>query len=381
VTALAAVLWVLLSCGSVSADDADSPKTSSSIKQALVEAYAKRQGLSLEYRLTSSAMGAVPAGQYIRRVIAADRRGQFFLDNSHGHDAMAFTDDPYRRMTFVCPTRIEILRCLDRIIRKYPPPVPASLLRSLPGELVLLLGWWPFADAPELEMLGRKRSIEALKNDASFILRPQAQVVDGYSCHVIEIPKVDSIWVDTTNAYVVRRREFFDHETGALAFLVEYRDYRAISTDVQVPVSIRISEFDYAAQFAPDRDRCINRLDFRILNAQSNEHVDIPALTAAFRLPGTMQMTLRYEDEKLLQDEYELIAEGEEDHARSIVLWGRKQLDSAGDRPDSDPLRLLRPSLLSLSAGLAAGCLVLVVRSYFRTRSSGGASPRKVHPD
>ena len=198
---------------------------------------------------------------------------------------------------------------------------------------------------------------------------------------MIEIPKVDSIWVDTANAHVVRRRELFDNETGALASRIEYGDYREIGTDVQVPMLIRISEFDYAAQFATDRERCVNRLDFRILNAQSNERVDIPAMAAAFRLPGTMQMTLRYEDEKLLQDEYELIAEGEEDHARSIVLWGRKQLDSAGDRPDSDPLSLLRPSLLSLSAGLAAGCLVLFVRSYFRTRPSGGASSREVLPD
>jgi hypothetical protein len=368
--AFAAVLWTLLSCGSGLANDADPKKTASSIKQALVESYAKRRALRLEYRFTSLLMATVPAGQYVRRVIAADRRGQFFLDNSHGHQSMDFVDDPFRKITFIYPTGFEIFRPLDRVVREYALPVPISLSRDMPGELMFLLSWWPF-DAPERDMLGRKLSIEALKNDESYILRPGGQVVDGHLCDVIEVPKADSIWVDTANAHVIRRRELFDSDTGALGRRVEFGDYRTIGGDVHVPISMRISEFDYAARSAPDRERCVNRIDFQILDARSNEDVDIPAM-AAIRPPGTIKASPK--------EEYELITGGEEDHARSIALWGGKQLDSSDNRPDSRPLGRLLPFLLSLAAGLAVGCSVLLVRAYFRARPSDGASSSRVHP-
>lgn len=356
--ALGAVVWALCTYSVLLADDAAAHKTSVSIKQALVDSYAKRQGLSVEYRFISSDMGSVPAGQYVRRIIAADRRGNFFFDNAHGHESMSIADDPFHKISLVSPTGIEILRPLDRVVRRYTPPVPMSLAGGLPGEFMVLFGWWPFVDTPEQQMLGRKRSIEALESDDSYVIRPQTDVIDGYLCDVIEIPKVDVIWVSVTDGPVVRRRDLFDIETGALALRVDYGDYRTIGSGIQVPMSMRTAEFDYAAQFPAARERCLKRIEFQILNARSNEDVDIPAMAAAVRLPGAIQRSS--------QDEYELLAEGEEEYARSIVLWGRKQLDSSGNQSDSRWLSLLRPSLFYFSAGLAVGCLLLLVRSYYQ---------------
>jgi len=352
------------------AQQADTPRTLSGIRQGLVKSYTKRQALSIEYRFTSSAMGNVPAGQYVRRVIAADRRGHLLFDNAHGHVMTEFSDDPSRRITFVYPTGLEIMSPLSRVVRRYPAPSRVPLLRGLPGELVLLLGWWPFRDLSESDILGSGLSVEAVENNNSYVLRPRAEVVDGHSCDVMEIPNVDSLWVDTANGYVVRRRELFDRETGALHRRVEYRDYRFIGTDVQLPMALQASVFDSRAQTLRERERRVNRIDFHIINAESNENVDVVAMAASTRLGGTIQKPLKDEDE------YELITEGEEDHAHSLVLWARKQVDSSGNRSDSDPLRLLLPPMIALGAGLAVGCLVLLVRIYFRMRCSPGTASR-----
>jgi len=359
---LAAVSGTLLACGFRSANGADLHETSASIRRSLADTYAKRQALYLEYRFTSSSMEASPAGQYVRRIIAADRQGNAFLDNSHGHVSMSFVDDPYRKISIIRPTGVEIFSPLSRVIRNYPPPAPKSLLRGLPGELVLLLGWWPFMDCSEREVFGRERSTEALRDDEHYVLLPQAQVIDGALCKVVQKPQFDTIWLDPANAHVIRRRELFDDESGALQMRIEYADFQTIGEDVLVPMSIRILEFDYAAQLPEDRERCLNRIAFHVIQVQANAAVDVAVMAAAIQPPGTIRMRPT--------NEYELSTGGEEEHARSIADWGRRQLHPFDDLPEPCLLNLLRPTLLSLGAGFAAGCFALWGRSYLKTRLS-----------
>lgn len=355
--ALTGVLWSFLSVGSGLAESVDLQKTPQSIKQVLVDSYAKRKALSIEYRFVSSAMGDVPAGKYVQRIVAADRRGFFFIDNGHGHESMTLAEDPFRKISSVSPHRTEIFMTLDRVLEGYSGRVPDEFLRALPREIVFLLGWWPFVGAPEQKILGRERSIDALERDDSYILQNQVHMIDGYECDVIEIPKADAIWVDTTSGGVIRRRELFDNESGALALRIEFGDFRMVSDDIRMPMSIKTSEFDYEAPFAVGRERCLNLVTYQILNCRLNEGIDVPAMAPVYS-PGTIR--------RVRDGEYQLVTSEEVDHAGSMVAWGRKQIDSSGDQANQGSMSSLRSSLLFFGSGFAVGCLIWFLLLGFR---------------
>jgi len=345
---LSAICWASFHVEVGWAQEAAS-RSATTIRQAVVNAHRKQHSLWLEYRLTSSAMNTAPAGQYIHRIVAADRRGSFYLDNGHAHQSMALAEDPYRKLSFVSPAGTDLFVPLDRVVERYPAPVPTVFLRSLPSELSFLLDWWPFLDSAEEEILGHKRCLESLMEMDIWHLRSQAELIDGHSCDVIEIPNIDAVWVDSQHGHAVRRREVFDRESGVLALRIEFGDYLPTKGGVDVPRLIHISEYDYAAEAGPDRERCVNRLELRVLEARTNSDVQIPTLSASV-LPGTIQ--------EVRHDLYELVRPDEEDHARSIVQWGRKQLQpTSGELVEEIPLRWPW-YLLYATAGAIIGWLI-----------------------
>src|SRR5262249_45309928 len=45
------------------------------------------------------------------------------------------------------------------------------------------------------------------KNPKIYVVLPELEVVDGRSCHVIEYPKFDKVWIDAERGFAVVRRE------------------------------------------------------------------------------------------------------------------------------------------------------------------------------
>ncbi|WP_157605161.1 hypothetical protein [Schlesneria paludicola] len=327
---------------------AEFPKTVSGVKRELLESHEKRHALYVEYRFARSTMIPVTTSRYVRRVIAADRQGHFYLDNGHEHDSMEWEDDPYRKIAFVGPNGTQVLRPLDRVVDRYPAPVSPSFLHSLPGELMLVLGWWPFLDVAEHEMYGHKRSIEEVAADADYALRDEQEVIGGRNCDVIEIPHVDVLWVDSDHGGLVRRRELYDVPTGALALTVEFDEYRDVRDGAQIPMSIRTIAFDYTAQSPEGRLRHLNHLHFKIDSVRANDDASILAL-ADITLPGVIQ--------RINDDQYSLVTEGEQCHAQSLKEWARRLIRSSQGRSDVASWSRLGTPIAFFLGGLIAGTL------------------------
>lgn len=58
------------------------------------------------------------------------------------------------------------------------------------------------------------------ENLAKYKLRPRLEAIDGFSCHVLEWPGIDIIWLDAAHGFVARKRQFsFDSKHLALTWL------------------------------------------------------------------------------------------------------------------------------------------------------------------
>ena len=103
------------------ADSAPDPAaiTVSHIQAGVLSAHAQRQALRIEYRWKNQKRQPTQADGHVRRVVAANRRGQLYLDNGHVSETLTWDRDPYRKLTYISGDSVEVLRPLDRVVERY----------------------------------------------------------------------------------------------------------------------------------------------------------------------------------------------------------------------------------------------------------------------
>ena len=306
------------------ADSAPDPAaiTVSHIQAGVLSAHAQRQALRIEYRWKNQKRQPTQADGHVRRVVAANRRGQLYLDNGPVSETLTWDRDPYRKLTYISGDSVEVLRPLDRVVERYAT-TQFDLQRDLPHELVTLLGWWPFLGHPEPDLLGRKLSIDELASNDGYLLRDEPEGIDGRACRVIEVPQIDVVWIDVPAGFVVRRRDLYHPLTQAVGARIEYQEYTECGEGVSLPYRVVLSEFDAAATEASNRGRVVTHLIAELTDVACNAEVDLDA--SALELPpGTVRKQ---------ENRFEVVTPGEDEFATTIAEWAAQAMASGASLP------------------------------------------------
>lgn len=101
--------------------------------------------------------------------------------------------------------------------------------------------YWPCVEA-DLNEEGHLY-LPSTIDTAGVRVRKHCEIVLGSQCHVVEIPGLDELWIDTERGYaVVMRRRRFDRN-GPLKAAAVHRDWQEVSPGVWLPKSSTIHYF------------------------------------------------------------------------------------------------------------------------------------------
>jgi hypothetical protein len=116
-------------------------------------------------------------------------------------------------------------------------------------------GWWPPGDAwrpPQAESHPHYLHLALETRDCR--VAELQDLVDGASCHVIEIPGGDRIWVDPSIGWAVRRREKYWPSMGKKRAFYELTDYREEEPGIWLPRGLRRNVFAATTDANGDQD-------------------------------------------------------------------------------------------------------------------------------
>jgi hypothetical protein len=353
-----AVLCVTIGVGARPDPQAGRPSTggesvsAGALAKELSDQHDSLTALSLVYQQEPISQPDKPAGGYSRRFVAASRPGFFFRDNGHGHDAMSWSDDPFRKTLLITPTQSTLLENLNRILieldTKHSGPAPPDLEIEL---IFRALCWWPFTDWSPPKIYGRPWSMSSLLRGGAYGLRPRKEPVGSRPCHVLEVKDTDVIWVDCEGPRCVLRRDIYNPATRSVASRYEMADYRDAGDGVWLPGRLRNLQFDTNAHTPSLRARVVIDATFLIHDIKVNGAVD----PGTFRLdlgPGTMRNVVSKGEER-----FEPVRDGQAEHFQSILEWSRKY----AIRPAASDARLSGRVWLFASIGIVAGALAVAL--------------------
>ena len=319
-----AMLCVVIVTGAVPDSQADGSSTpreaidSAALAKELADQHDSLTALSLVYQAEPTSEPSMPAGGYLRRLVAASRPGFYLHDNGHGHDRMRVSEDPYRKILLITPTESTILENLNRLVEdlgtKHSGPAPDDIR----GDLIFqALCWWPFANWSAPEIFGRPWSMSSLLKGGAYRLRPQQEAVGSRLCYVLEVKNTDVIWVDRERPRCVLRRDIYNPAARSVHSRFEMMGYRDVGDGIWLPGRLRNRQFDSNAHTPALRARAVVDGTFLIHDIKVNGAVE----PGTFRLnlePGTVRRVVSHGQERI-----EPVRDGQAEHFQSILAWSR----------------------------------------------------------
>ncbi len=110
---------------------------------------------------------------------------------------------------------------------------------------------YPVAPDPDLNQPPRERyraedywlPWALVKNREAYRVRPELERVDGVSCHVLERPRLDVMWIQTEPTLLLRRRQFHWKEGGPIRQLATFRNHKEVSKGVWLPLELDLDRY------------------------------------------------------------------------------------------------------------------------------------------
>ena len=314
---LLAIQWATTNKPAAAEDDAPNAEFEiDQLRQAMRLTTEQLRSFHVKYRLTGYPGNVVPDGFYVERTIAVRSPDWLFTDAGHGHDAMHWTDDPYRQTAYVTPDELINVYPIDRAFLK----VSLNGLKSLPGSLdseffFFATGIWPLTKWQPPRPNGQPHMLVEIIEDDQFVkIRDKQEKIGNDWCHVLARNDTDVIWLDVSHGCCIRQREFYDQSSGNLVARIVCREIHEVDAGVWLPKFIDNNRFDFNATTAEGRNRKLVDSTVEILEFQVGELADE---TFSFTpQPGALLV-----DPDDITAAPEQVLAGGIDHLESTVDW------------------------------------------------------------
>lgn len=327
--------------------------TALNLRERLAREFDSIHALSLVYQQRPTSPPGKPAGGYTRRFVAAARPGFFLRDNSHGHSAMDWGDDPFRKTLLKTPDAITLKEELSRVVTDIDPKYPGATRADVQGELTFrALCWWPLADWEPPSIFGRPWSMPALMRRDDYTLRERIETIDGIPCHVLEVPGVDVLWLSVDNPSCVIRRAVYNPDTRSIASQFDMRGYSEVMAGIWMPARVVNRQFDSFASTQVGRNRVVVEGDFDLTQVRVNAQV----APSVFRLDYGSGAIRRVRNGA--SEHYEAASPGQADFARSLSDWCRRYAERGPASSANRATGAIPAAAFGLSAGGIA-CLII----------------------
>lgn len=250
--------------------------------------------LNLSYTLTYSLLAGKPRFGFARMEVKNIRNGDklkmwmkgWRLGSQQPSDERACTWNGIVGMERVNPSVVSISNKSDNLIYYYSyytdflgfPGGSASLPTSAGNSYSRDDYWLP-------DVLDRHL--------AEYTIRPQPELVNGSWCAVLERPGADTLWLDYTHGFALRRRDSFFPSSGTLRMRTYYEDFRELN-GLWLPWSIVREEFGGVDQPKEFLNKLCARKFIKVQEAVCTELSD-----AEFRLPVNDGETVQDQVRKL----------------------------------------------------------------------------------
>lgn len=109
-------------------------------------------------------------------------------------------------------------------------------------------GWWPPDDPTPRPPGWPALFLHDVLAQKQCIVRPRQEQVDGVWCHVIEVPGLDTLWIDPSVGFGIRRRLWAGGNSGMLYTRYELSDFREMKPDIWIPWRLRRIVYDTAVR-------------------------------------------------------------------------------------------------------------------------------------
>ncbi len=232
-----------------------------------------------------------PPGAYLYRVVAATADGNVYHVGAHGHEALAWDDDPFQQRCLIFGERCCFVNPVNRTYAEIRLAPTQPLPGSLPQEFFFgATGIWPFKKRPAPELLGRGKPfmLRDIAASADYsVVQPRQELFDGRWCHVLERPKVDRLWLDAERGCALMARECKDTK-GVVMQRFELGGHTEVAKGVWIPRWIRNIHYDNEAANPEARTRVVKDAELTTVEARVN---DVPGDLFVYRPPpGTLRL-------------------------------------------------------------------------------------------
>lgn len=234
-------------------------RTLDQVRDGLLEPHRRLRSVRLEYHARRP---GASTGEGVRGIFAAKGRFRYSFQE---HDWVGKSGaDPASEAAFYDVASWNVY---------YPSIRRYEVSRRFTGEDFTLkirgaaifecLSWWPPDDdsAPPL-FRDRPHFLKDVLAEPSCRLRPTQERLGDRPCHVIEVPGLDTLWVDAERG-VLLRRDHFVGEPATLQARYLYGDHRPVADGISLPHTIHreyfidpmVTDFEivrYEANSVPD---------------------------------------------------------------------------------------------------------------------------------
>jgi hypothetical protein len=247
-----AVIGVAIGLGSVVSHctSAEPPMTEAiytadEIKDRLAAAQRLIRSIHLKYRAPAAEGMGAPSGGFVRREVIAREPCLLLHSSAHGHDALAWEDDPFQQQTIVLQNRYYNSFPINRTYATGPLGPEDSLPGSLNKEFVFVgIGLWPFPGrpAPRTET-GPIVLVEVAQSPAFKDVGPLQEPVDGRWCHILSRDEEDFLWLDVARGCTLMRRETRDPIQGNILQRFDFHEHAEDLPGVWLPRLVRNTQY------------------------------------------------------------------------------------------------------------------------------------------
>jgi len=233
------VLWLGACLVGTPLSAAEPPRAVSSldqIRQGVAESRSRLRSFLAEYVLTGSNPATGQADPVSSCHLVAARGVQRYADNSHFTATFPRELDRNHHQVSFTGKSLDVFYPQFRYYETSQKNARLSYSWKVRGEFFLeCAGWWPPDDDTKPSQGGRAFFLHEALVQPGYRVNPCQEQVDETWCHVVELPGVDKLWFDATCGWALRRREWYDPQSHALAARYELSHYREASPGIWIP--------------------------------------------------------------------------------------------------------------------------------------------------
>lgn len=300
------------------ARDASSPSTfqAAEARRALREPQAAMRHLRVIYRAGGQARAGDMPGMYVHREIAVSPPMLLFHHGAYGYDGLDWRDDFLQQRLWALGDRFYIEYPLRRIYVEGRRASTKTFRECVEGEAFFVVtGLWPPEARPAPRPFGRAHVLcEVAQSTDHAHVRPYQEMRGGRSCHVLEMPGADSLWLDMERGACLMARDIFDVTTGRPIMHIELDRHIEVARGLWLPRRIRSIQYDFGA---PTEEQSRRKVTDAVMDVESIGVNDIERSVFDFRpAAGSLSRNADVPDSELAQAE-----PGGLDYLDELVDW------------------------------------------------------------